>query len=208
MISLGPDEKPIAAPPLWQKNPATVVPLKSIKEFETRANLYFEACIERDERPTITGFSLAIGLPGPTTVLRLGQRVPEIRYALSRCITAIAHEYEQMIGAGQATGPMFMLKNLPDFDPEEPDGEPAVLFFNDRKEITLTANVVGAAESGDGFEELDPLDVYLSVIKNPIRGKASTTPLLAREEAIKSRPMMFRIIDQAKTLEEDEEVKL
>jgi hypothetical protein len=102
-----------------------------------------------------------------------------------------------MIGAGQATGPMFMLKNLPDFDPEEPDGEPAVLFFNDRKEITLTTDIVGAAASGEDFEDVDPLEVYLSVIKKPIRGKASRTPLLEGKDIRSARPSMFRIIEQA-----------
>lgn len=197
MIELPSDEKVCQIMQKWRRNPATVEPLKSLKEFEERANEYFEDCISREERPTITGLALAVGLPGPTTLLRLGQRIPELRYTLSRCITAIAHEYEQMIGAGQATGPMFMLKNLPDFDPEEPDGEPAVLFFNDRKEITLSAEVVGAASSGEDFGEVDPLEVYLSVIKKPIRGKASTQPLLEGTNGRPTRPAMFRIIDQS-----------
>jgi len=190
-------EKLLAETPEWKKSPATVVPLKSVAEFEERANTYFKDCINREERPTITGLALATGLPGPTTLLRLGQRIPELRYCLSRSITAIAHEYELMIGAGNATGPAFMLKNLPDFDPEEPDGDPAVLFFNDRKEITLTHDVVGAASAGDDYEGADPLDVYLSVIKTPIRNKASTTPVLDRKTTTNARPAMFRIIDAA-----------
>jgi hypothetical protein len=197
MIELGPDEKPITAAPAWQKSPATVIPIKSIQEFENKANEFFEDCLIREERPTITGLALAVGLPGPTTLLRLGQRIPELRYSLSRCITAIAHGYEQMIGAGQATGPMFMLKNLPDFDPEEPDGEPAVLFFNDRKEITLTTDIAGRAVAGDEFDDVDPLDVYLSVIKKPIRNKASNKPLLEGKVGHPARPSMFRIIEQA-----------
>lgn len=195
------DEKDAPAPPapLWKRNPATVTPVKSIEDFEQRANHFFEDCNYREERPTITGLALAVGLPGPTTLLRLGQRIPELRYILSRCITAIAYEYEQMIGAGQATGPMFMLKNLPDFDPEEADGEPAVLFFNDRKEITLTAEVVGAASSGEDFEDTDPLEVYLSIIKKPIKAKASNKPLLEGKTTKSVRPSMFRIIEQVES---------
>jgi hypothetical protein len=102
-----------------------------------------------------------------------------------------------MIGSGTATGPMFMLKNLPDFDPEEADGEPAVLFFNDRKEITLTTDIAGRAVAGEEFEDADPLDVYLSVIKKPIRNKASNKPLLESKHSHPARPSMFRIIEQA-----------
>lgn len=189
------DEITLPAPD-WQRKPATVKPLKTLQDFEKFANTYFQDCVAREERPTITGLALAVGLPGPTTLLRLGQRIPELRYTLSRCITAIAHEYEKMIGAGQATGPMFMLKNLPDFDPEEPDGEPAVLFFNDRKEITLTHDVAGAAHEGGDFEDEDPLEVYLSVIKKPIKNKASNKPLLENQGTKHSRPAMFRILDK------------
>ena len=58
-----------------------------------------------------------------------------------------------------------MLKNIPDFDPDEPIGAPAVQFFNDRKEVLLQSNVVGAARSDSEFDKEDPLETYLRLIR-------------------------------------------
>jgi hypothetical protein len=147
------------------RSPATIVPIQSPDDFISRANDYFAKCLDEEIRPTITGFALAVGLPGPTSLIRLGQRIPELRHAISRCMTAVAHNYEAMIGHGNAAGPMFMLKNIPDFDPEEPVGSPGVQFFNERKEVLLTAEVYGAATDADEYAAADPLEAYLAVIK-------------------------------------------
>jgi len=152
-------------PPDWLRSPATIVPIQSPEDFISRANAYFAKCLDEEIRPTITGFALAVGLPGPTSLIRLGQRVPELRHAISRCMTAVAHNYEAMIGHGNAAGPMFMLKNIPDFDPEEPVGSPGVQFFNERKEVLLTAEVYGAATDANEYAESDPLEAYLAIIK-------------------------------------------
>lgn len=151
--------------PAWRRNPATVSPPANTNDFINRANTYFEECCDTDTRPTITGFSLAVGLPGPTSLIRLGQRIPELRYPISRCMMAIAAGYEDMIGFGNAAGPIFMLKNIPDFDPDENIGSPPVQFFNDRKEVLLTANVIGAARDGEEYLNEDPLDTYIRLIK-------------------------------------------
>ena len=131
--------------------------------------MYFEEWHEQLLRPTITGLALATGLPGPTSLIRLGQRVPELRAVISRCMTAVAHGYEQLIGLGGASaGAQFMLKNIPDFDPEDPVGEPGVQFFNDRKEVLLQADVHGAATSGEDYDgDVDPVEIYMSVIRKP-----------------------------------------
>jgi len=150
--------------PSWLRNPATVDMPKDVKDFVARANVYFEECIIGDERPTITGLALAVGLPGPTSLIRLGQRLPDLRYSISRCITAVAKGYEDLIGHGNAAGPMFMLKNLPDFDPDEPNGAPPVQFFNERKEVLLTAHVAGAATEGMDYNE-DPVEAYVNILK-------------------------------------------
>lgn len=152
--------------PSWERNPATVNPPKGVEDFVKRSNAYFEECADLDVRPTITGYALAVGLPGPTSVIRLGQRIPELRYAISRCLALIAKQYEDMVGSGNAAGPLFMLKNIPDFDPDEPVGAPAVQFFNDRREILLQSTVVGAARSDSEHDEEDPLDTYLRLIRN------------------------------------------
>ncbi len=155
--------------PKWLRNPATIIPIVNWSDFTDRANLYFEECLEQTIRPTITGLSLATGLPGPTSLIRLGQRVPELRHVISRCMTAVAHGYEQLIGLGGASaGAQFMLKNIPDFDPEDPVGEPGVQFFNDQKTILLQADVYGAATMGEDYDgDIDPVEVYMSVIRKP-----------------------------------------
>lgn len=152
--------------PAWVREPATVNPPKGLEDFVERSNAYFIECAETDTRPTITGYTLAVGLPGPTSLIRLGQRLPELRYPISRCLAAIAMGYEDLIGCGGSpTGPIFMLKNIPDFDPDEPIGAPAVQFFNDRKEVLLQSNVVGAARSDSEFDKEDPLETYLRLIR-------------------------------------------
>lgn len=151
--------------PDWERAPATINPPKGIEDFIARSNAYFTECVETDTRPTVTGYALAVGLPGPTSLIRLGQRLPELRYPISRCLAAIAKGYEDMIGSGNAAGPLFMLKNIPDFDPDEPIGAPAVQFFNDRKEIMLQSNVVGAARSDSEHDKGDPLETYLRLIR-------------------------------------------
>ena len=180
--------------PAWMTRPAEIIPIQSVDDFARLANEYFSECHLTDIRPTITGLALATGLPGPTSLLRLGQRVPELRLPISRCITAVAHEYEQMLSDGRSPGATFMLKNLPDFDPEDPEGSPAVLFFNDRKEISLEAEVYGAAGGGAAFENDDPIDVYLSILKNPVKTKQVTEKTVSKKTD--PRPRLFQIVSE------------
>lgn len=151
--------------PSWRRSPATVAPPAGVQDFIALSNKYFEECADTDTRPTLTGYALAVGLPGPTSLIRLGQRVPELRYTISRCMTAVAAGYEDMIGFGNAAGPMFMLKNIPDFDPDEVVGSPPIQFFNDKKEITLHSSVTGAARSDSQYDNEDPLDTYIRLIQ-------------------------------------------
>lgn len=160
--------------PAWLRNPATVTMPNSVKEFVDKSNAYFEECCDTDTRPTITGYALAIGLPGPTSLIRLGQRIPELRYIISRCMTAIAYGYEEMIGYGNAAGVLFMLKNIPDFDPDEPIGAPPIQFFNDRKEVLLTMDIANAASAGDA-PDADPVTVYLEYLQKEGKIRAGGT---------------------------------
>lgn len=151
--------------PDWKRRPASVKPPSGINDFIERSNAYFEHCADTDTRPTVTGYAIAVGLPGPTSLMRLGQRIPELRYSISQCLTVIAQAYEEMIGQVNAAGLIFMLKNIPDFDPDEEIGTPPVQFFNDRKEIFLNMNVAGAARSDKEFEDEDPLETYVRLIQ-------------------------------------------
>ena len=158
-------EPHVVTVPEWRRRPAILNPPTGVKDFVKRSNEYFESCADNQIRPTLTGYALAVGMPGPTSLLRLGQRLPELRYALSRCMMAVAVEYEEMIGNVNAAGPMFMLKNIPDFDPDDPVGAPAVQFFNDRKEILLTNDVHGVARSDKQHDNEDPLETYMRLIR-------------------------------------------
>jgi hypothetical protein len=149
----------------WRRSPATPSQPNGVQDFIERSNRYFEGCHDNEIRPTLTGYALAVGLPGPTSLIRLGQRMPELRYTISRCMTAIATAYEEMIGFGNATGPLFMLKNIPDFDPDEPIGSPPVQFFNEKKEIILNANIAGVARTDSEYDEEDPVDTYARLIR-------------------------------------------
>jgi len=189
-VSLSNDVNGVAdITPKWLCNPASIEPIESISKFKDKANSYFSECIDIEIRSTITGFCLAVGLPGPTSLIRLGQRVPELRHTISCCMTAISHGYEQMIGTGNAAGPLFMLKNIPDFDPEEPIGSPGVQFFNDKKEILLHTDVIGAVSTGEDYDsDVDPLDIYLSIIQ-----KQNSTIKRSVGEDVKSGIMANRL---------------
>lgn len=184
--------------PAWLRNPATIIPIDNWEDFTDRANLYFEECLDQALRPTITGLALATGLPGPTSLIRLGQRVPELRAVISRCMTAVAHGYEQLIGLGGASaGAQFMLKNIPDFDPEDPVGEPGVQFFNDQKTVLLQADVHGAATLGEDYDgDIDPVEVYMSVIRKP-GGVGRIAPIdTESKENMSPQKRLFSIIEQ------------
>ena len=74
-----------------------------------------------------------------------------------------------------------MLKNIPDFDPEESAGAPPIQFFNDRKEILLNSTVTGAASSGENFDDEDPLETYIKLISQTGARRASfDTPVDAK----------------------------
>lgn len=201
ILNYNPDSEDVVVSvpaPEWLRSPATVTPINSIEDFSTRANIYFGECIDTDIRPTITGLALATGLPGPTSLIRLGQRIPALRHVISRCMTAVAHQYEQLISlGGVSAGAQFMLKNIPDFDPEDPEGAPGVQFFNDRKEILLQAEVFGAAVGGEEYDsDVDPVEVYMSVIKKPGGvGKMSAIASKAGTTTATPQQRLFNIIE-------------
>jgi hypothetical protein len=198
--------------PRWLRHPATVDPPNSVKEFIERSNAFFEACVDRAERPTITGYALAVGLPGPTSLMRLGQRMPELRYPISRCLAAISYGYETLMTmGGNSSGAQFMLKNIPDFDPDEPEGSPPVQFFNDRKEVLLETEVHGAAgpEGDSELRDADPVEAYVRLLKRtagPYRRDENTATRNLNQDKSYKRPIL-RIIENSasEALADDEE---
>ena len=95
------------------------------------------------------------------------------------------------MGQGNPAGPLFMLKNIPDFDPDEPVGAPAVQFFNDRKEILLHSNVAGIARSDSKHDKEDPLETYIRLIRQkgylPGDEESQTTVIKQSREAVVPR---------------------
>jgi hypothetical protein len=187
--------------PLWLRRPADVTPPKGAEELRDRINEFFEECAETATRPTVTGLALATGLPGPTSLLRLGQRLPQLRYIISRALAAVAYGYEEMLAEGVGgAGAQFMLKNLPDFDPDEPSGSAPVQFFNDRKEIFLSGHIHGAASEEDQASDLDAIEAYVEMMKK--RGQVVAQEKRSEEQLITESPVrknyVLKIIGPAK----------
>jgi hypothetical protein len=101
-------------------------------------------------------------------------RNPEWRHIVSQCMTAVAHAYECMIQPGvNPAGAVFMLKQIPEFDPEEPVGTKPIQYFTEKREILLDARVHGAVELHNTGADLTPREAYLRVI----HGEASDAEL-------------------------------
>lgn len=108
---------------------------------------------------------------------------------------AIASGYEELIGYGNSSGPIFMLKNIPDFDPDEPVGAPAVQFFNDRKEILLQTNVHGAARSDAEFDNEDPIETYVRLLR-----RRGYIPGEEQEPTVLKKPVQQHPVRRALTI--------
>jgi len=153
----------------WLLRPCDPVPLDNIDEIAERANDYFTRCYEYNEPPKLTGLALAVGVPGPASLQRLAQRRPELRWMISRCMTAVAHSYESMIAEGSSPqGPMFMLKHLPEFDLEEPAGSKPLQYWNERREVIIDARVSGVKQPNEGGAELTPYEAYMKIIHGEV----------------------------------------
>lgn len=158
----------------WLRNPVRRAERYDEDELIRRANAYFAACVDNDEQPRLTGLTLALNLPGPASLTRLAMRNPEWRHIVSQCMTAVAHGYECMIQAGvNPAGAVFMLKQIPEFDPEEPVGTKPIQYFTEKREILLDARVHGAVELHNAGADLTPREAYLRVI----HGEASDAEL-------------------------------
>jgi hypothetical protein len=166
-LTLPQDQMPEAPEPEfpWMTRPADLVPLGDVKAIANRANKYFTQAHRLGVKPTLTGMALALGVTGPASLQRLAQRRPELRWIISRCLTAVAHGYETTLAeGGPAQGAVFMLKHLPEFDVEEPKGSKPVQYWTEKRELVINARVYGVRNPEDEGADLSPREVYLRVI--------------------------------------------
>lgn len=151
---------------VWLRRPLDVKQFHSAKEYATAVNNFFEECADKEEQPRLSGLALALGLSGPSELARLARRREDLRWMISRALTVVSYWYEKQIGNGNSAGAIFMLKNLPDFDMEEPAGSPELHYYKDRKEsfVQLEA-IVGVEDPNKKDSNLSPIDAYLKVVQ-------------------------------------------
>ena len=146
------------------RKPSLSVVGKTAEDLARLSDEYFNACFTAKIRPTVTGYALAIGLASVSSIERLGQRRPDLRYILGRSLLIIQHGYESQLGFGNPAGLMFALKNIPDgFDVDDPEGTPSPFFWQDRKQVDLTFN--GVIGIKDLEKDVTPEEAYARIIK-------------------------------------------
>lgn len=145
------------------RRPADLQPAFGLEEIKARANEYFTRCADHGIYPNLSGLALALGLPSAASVERLGRRRPEVRQAISNCITALSFYQEHGMIHGQVKPQVgtFLLKHLQAFDTEEPEGAPPVRFWDDSQRHTV--EVTGVVEHRAG-QDMTPEEAYLFVL--------------------------------------------
>ncbi len=163
-IPIGPIEPPSTANcEDWRLRPCDWVNVKDDADRLERINQYFTDCAKFNRRPLLTGASMAAGYSGVTEMRRAAMRDPTMRHALSRVFTTIASFYEEMIGTVSGQGPIFMLKNMPDYDDLAPVSAPAQRAFQDR--LVVEERVTGVMAEDEEEADLSPRLAYLKLIK-------------------------------------------
>jgi len=186
------EEELVAQPTFeYQVRPASGVIPETVEELATRANEYFEVSYAVGQKPKLNGLALHLGCAGPLSLQRLGMRRPEFRSIISRCLTAIADSYEQMLDGGSATAAMFMMRHLPEFDVSEAPGSAPIQYYQDKREITLNAKVSGVADPALRGKELNPHQAYYRLVHQtePIedaepQGEAAAVPVQSLEDIL------------------------
>lgn len=164
LVSIG-DSEPVVVEH-WRLRPCDPAPVQTDTDRLELINKYFTECAEQGKRPLVTGAALAAGYSGVTEMRRAAIRNPTMRHALSRAFTAIASYYEEMIGVVSGTGPMFMLKNMPDFDDLSPVNSPAQQAFQER--LVVEEHIHGVERPENAGSDLPPRMAYLKLIKGEI----------------------------------------
>lgn len=85
--------------------------IKSVKQFENKAESYFNECEAKDEPITLTGLIRAVGLACRDSLDEYGRR-EEFSYSVKRAKLRCEHEYEKALHGPHPTGAIFALKNF------------------------------------------------------------------------------------------------
>ena len=85
--------------------------IKSVRQFEERAEAYFLECEAMEKPALLTGLILALGLCSREGLDEYGRR-PEFTDSVKRAKLRIEMEYEKALQGHSPTGAIFALKNL------------------------------------------------------------------------------------------------
>lgn len=85
--------------------------IKSVRQFEERAEAYFGECEAKREPALLTGLILALGLCSREGLDEYGRR-PEFADSVKKAKLRIEMEYEKALHGRSPTGPIFALKNF------------------------------------------------------------------------------------------------
>lgn len=123
----------------WLRAPAKgLPPPETLEQVIDRSTDYFSRCADNEIQPTLTGLTLALGLPTVSSIHRIAKYKPEYRFSLGRCLTAIAYYYEQGMASGKTKYAVsqFMLKHLNFFDDAHEEAEVSK-FWSDKQEVEI-----------------------------------------------------------------------
>lgn len=150
----------------WRTRPCDEIVVEKESDRLELINQYFTRCARGGRRPLLTGAALAAGYSGVTEMRRAAMRHPELRHALSRVFTTVASYYEEMIGVVSGQGPIFMLKNMPDYDDLSPTNAPAQQAFQER--LVIEERIAGVKSIEEEGMELPPRVAYLKLIRGEV----------------------------------------
>lgn len=99
-------------------------PLKfqSVEELQTAIDAYFAQCLVDDEPLTITGLALALDTTRKTLIEYEGRE--EFVNTIKKAKTRVENYAEKRLFSGNATGPIFALKNFDWTDKQTVAGDP------------------------------------------------------------------------------------
>lgn len=139
----------------------------SDEEYASLAELYFARCEHADERPTMSGLALALGLSSISGLERLGIRNPALRSLIGRAFLLIQHFCEgDLFVKGATDGAKFTLKNIPDGFPEDPrDQIDLSPYWKDTKQIAVTGQFQSNVVHEVLGETISPERAYEKLIR-------------------------------------------
>ena len=85
--------------------------IKSVRQFEERAEAYFRECEAKEEPVLLTGLILALGLSSRSALDEYAQR-PEFLNSVKKAKLRVEMEYEKALHSRNPSGPIFALKNF------------------------------------------------------------------------------------------------